>query len=96
MVIANVKESYLSSIRVGQKVRITTSVTGLHFLTGIVIHKDTAVSRPEYSQNSALPKVSLYVDWVRLDQRFPVMIKIDKTDLSRDFSVGADAHVWFI
>jgi multidrug resistance efflux pump len=96
VVIANVKESYLSSVSVGQKVRITTSVTGDHFLKGAVIHKDTAVSKPEYSENTALPTVSSYVDWVKLDQRFPVIIKIDDTNLSKDFSVGADAHVWFI
>ncbi|WP_150467891.1 HlyD family secretion protein [Francisella sp. SYW-9] len=95
-VIANVKESYLSSVKVGQKVRITTSLTGLHFLTGTVIHKDIAISKPEYSKNTALPDIDPNVDWIKLDKRFPVIIRVDKTDLSKDFSVGADAHVWFI
>ncbi|MED7788074.1 efflux RND transporter periplasmic adaptor subunit [Francisella sp. 19X1-34] len=95
-VIANVKESYLSSVKVGQKVRITTSLTGLHFLTGTVIHKDIAINKPEYSKNNALPDIDPNVDWIKLDKRFPVIIRVDKTDLSNDFSVGADAHVWFI
>lgn len=95
-VIANVKESYLSSVKVGQKVMITTSLTGLHLLRGTVIHKDIAISKPEYSKNTALPDVNPNVDWIKLDKRFPIIIRVDKTDLSNDFSVGADAHVWFI
>lgn len=83
-------------MEIGQKVRITTSVTGVHVLTGVVVHKDIAVSRPEYSKNSALSDVNPNVDWIKLDKRFPVIIRINKTDLSKYFSVGADAHVWFI
>ncbi|ASG67185.1 hypothetical protein CDV26_01200 [Francisella halioticida] len=95
-VIANVKESYLSSVKVGQKVKITTSLTGLHFLTGTVIHKDIVISRPEYSKNTALPNINPNIDWIKLDKRFPVIIRVEQTDLSKYFSVGADAHVWFI
>ncbi|WP_395166832.1 HlyD family secretion protein [Francisella salimarina] len=95
-VIANVKESYLSEVKIGQKVVITTSLTGLHFLTGTIVDKDVAISKPEYSENTALPDVNPNIDWIKLDKRFPVIIRVNETDLSKDFSVGADAHVWFV
>ncbi|MCF6775514.1 HlyD family secretion protein [Thiotrichales bacterium 19X7-9] len=95
VVIANVKESDLSDIKVGQSVTIMTSVTGFHLLKGTVLSVGKGVNRPEYSAYKALPDISPLVDWIRLDYRFPVIIKLDPTELSKEFRLGSDANVWF-
>ncbi|WP_119328996.1 HlyD family secretion protein [Cysteiniphilum halobium] len=94
-VIANVKESNLSNVKVGDKVKITTSVTGESILSGTVMFKEVGINRPEYNQFSAFTKTNANIDWIKFDQRFPVIIKLDASKYNNHFKLGADAHVWF-
>ena len=89
-VVANFRESQLKHIEEGAPAEIYLQFKGKHF-RGKVVGPGWAVL-PEYgTSTSGLPNVPRNLDWVRLAQRFPVRIEVEKPDDS--FRIGASAVV---
>ncbi|QEO57894.1 MULTISPECIES: HlyD family secretion protein [Francisella] len=93
-VVANVKESNIRYLSVGQTVSMTTSLTGFKKYTGRIVDIEKGITRPEYDNFSALYHIERNIDWVRLDYRFPVLIEVLSKD-TKEFRLGGDVHVWF-
>ena len=93
-VVANIKESNTKYLSIGQTVTITTSLTGFKKYTGKIVDIEKGISRPEYDKFSALYNIKRNIEWVRLDYRFPVLIKVLSKN-TKNFKLGGDVHVWF-
>ncbi|ABO47605.1 HlyD family secretion protein [Francisella tularensis] len=93
-VVANVKESNIKYLSVGQIVTMTTSLTGIKKYKGKIVDIEKGITRPEYNNFSALYNIERNIDWVRLDYRFPVLIEVLSKD-TKEFRLGGDVHVWF-
>ena len=86
---ANFKETELPGIRPGQKVDITIDMyPGEHF-TGTV----DSISGGTGTAFSLLPAQNATGNWVKIAQRVPVRIKLDKTDANHPLRIGATATV---
>ena len=92
---ANYKESFIGKISKGQKVWITTDLYPFRLLKGTVINTTNAVNRTD-TPDKILPYVKPTIDWVRLQYRFTVRIKIDNPPKNLHLRMGADARtlVW--
>jgi multidrug efflux system membrane fusion protein len=89
-VVANFRESQLKHIEEGAPAEIYLQFKGTHF-RGKVVGPGWAVL-PEYgSSATGLPNVPRNLDWVRLAQRFPVRVLVEKPDDT--FRIGASAVV---
>ena len=90
-VVANFRETQLRHIEEGAPAEIYLQFKGGKRFRGKVVGPGWAVS-PEYGTSTqGLPNVPRNLDWVRLAQRFPVRIEIEKPDDS--FRIGASAVV---
>ncbi len=90
-VVANFRETQLKHIQEGAPAEIYVQFKGGKRFRGKVVGPGWAVV-PEYGTSTmGLPNVPRNLDWVRLAQRFPVRIEIEKPDDS--FRVGASAVV---
>lgn len=86
---ANFKETELPGIHPGQKVDITIDMyPGKHF-TGTV----DSISGGTGTAFSLLPAQNATGNWVKIAQRVPVRIKLDKTDAEHPLRIGATATV---
>ncbi len=92
-VIANFRENFLSHIRPGMVVDVFLLAYPGHSFRGHV----QGVGWALYQQNGAtiegLPAIEPTLNWVRLSQRFPVRITLDKVDPAFPFRMGATAVV---
>lgn len=86
---ANMKETNLSRVRVGQKAEIHVDMYPSHVFHGIV----KSISPSSGSSFSLLPAENATGNWVKVTQRFPV--RIEMTDLTSQFPlrVGASCTV---
>lgn len=90
-VVANFRETQLKHIEEGAPAEIYLQFKGGKRFRGKVVGPGWAVV-PEYGTSTmGLPNVPRNLDWVRLAQRFPVRIEVEKPDDS--FRVGASAVV---
>ncbi len=90
-VVANFRETQLKHIEQGAPAEIYLQFKGGKRFRGKVVGLGWAVV-PEYGTSTmGLPNVPRNLDWVRLAQRFPVRIEVEKPDDS--FRVGASAVV---
>jgi multidrug efflux system membrane fusion protein len=90
-VVANFRETQLKHIQEGAPVQIYLQFKGGKRFRGKVVGPGWAVL-PEYGTSTGgLPNVPRNLDWVRLAQRFPVRILVEKPDDS--FRIGASAVV---
>jgi multidrug efflux system membrane fusion protein len=90
-VVANFRETQLKHIQEGAPAEIYLQFKGGKRFRGKVVGPGWAVV-PEYGTSTmGLPNVPRNLDWVRLAQRFPVRIEVDKPDDS--FRIGASAVV---
>jgi multidrug efflux system membrane fusion protein len=90
-VVANFRETQLKHIQEGAPAEVYLQFKGRKRFQGRVVGPGWAVV-PEYGTSTAgLPNVPRNLDWVRLAQRFPVRIEVEKPDDS--FRVGASAVV---
>ncbi len=90
---ANLKESELSAIQPGVKVRIWLRQYPGKMFTGIVEHIGYAAERRKMSKQTGLPEVEKENEWFLLPQRFPVQIKIIEFDGNLLLTPGASAYV---
>jgi multidrug efflux system membrane fusion protein len=90
-VVANFRETQLKHIQEGAPAEVYLQFKGGKRFHGKVVGPGWAVV-PEYGTSTmGLPNVPRNLDWVRLAQRFPVRIEVEKPDDS--FRVGASAVV---
>ena len=90
-VVANFRETQLKHIQEGAPAQIYLQFKGGKRFRGKVVGPGWAVL-PEYGTSTmGLPNVPRNLDWVRLAQRFPVRIEVEKPDDS--FRIGASAVV---
>jgi multidrug efflux system membrane fusion protein len=90
-VVANFRETQLRHIQEGAPAQIYLQFKGGKRFHGKVVGPGWAVV-PEYGTSTGgLPNVPRNLDWVRLAQRFPVRILVEKPDDS--FRIGASAVV---
>jgi membrane fusion protein, multidrug efflux system len=90
-VVANFRETQLKHIQEGAPAQIYLQFKGGKRFRGKVVGPGWAVL-PEYGTSTGgLPNVPRNLDWVRLAQRFPVRIEVEKPDES--FRIGASAVV---
>jgi multidrug efflux system membrane fusion protein len=90
-VVANFRETQLKHIQEGAPAEIYLQFKGGKRFRGKVVGPGWAVV-PEYGTSTmGLPNVPRNLDWVRLAQRFPVRIEVEKPDDS--FRIGASAVV---
>lgn len=94
---ARLKESYVGRIRPGDHVTVSLRMQPFHFLSGHVVSVGFGVNRMENSSDvvstSALPYMSQSEDWIQLDQRFPVFIKLDNVPKDMPMRVGSSARI---
>ncbi len=92
-VMANFRETYMSSITPGMRAEIyLASYPGRRF-KGVVQGIGWANYPDEGPTLSILPAVPRTLNWVRLASRFPVRILIEERDPERPFRMGATAVV---
>ncbi len=70
------KETQISSVRPGDKVRLTLMGHASASFEGVVESTGWAVFLSDGATVELIPQVSQTIDWVRLPQRFPVRIKV--------------------
>jgi multidrug resistance efflux pump len=92
-VIANFQETYLESIRPGMEVEVFLMSYPNQRFRGIVQGLGWAVAPDDGNSVGVLPEVKRTVNWVRLAQRIPVRIKLDKPDPDRPYRMGMSAVV---
>lgn len=77
---ANFKETQLKAIRLGQPVRVTSDLYGIKVnYTGVV----TGLSASTGSSLSLLPPQNATGNWIKVVQRIPVKIALDRQQLKR-------------
>jgi multidrug efflux system membrane fusion protein len=90
-VVANFRETQLKHIQEGAPAEVYLQFKGGKRFTGKVVGLAWAVVPEDGTSAGGLPSVPRNLDWVRLAQRFPVRIQVEKPDDS--FRVGASAVV---
>ena len=88
---ANYKESHVGKIKPGQKVWVQCDLYPFRLFKGEVASIGTGVSRSD-KPDKALPYISPTIDWVRLQYRFPVRIKLLDLPTDVQFRMGADVR----
>ena len=89
---ANYKECWIGKIKPGQKVWLYSDLYPFRIFFGSVASVTNAVNRT-VSHDKVLPYIKPTIDWVRLQYRFTVTIKIDKLPKDMHLRMGADARV---
>jgi len=95
-VTAKVKEGDLFGIKPGATVCIRFPSIPHRTFKGVVYGIGWGVNRRDASptvRQSPLPYIPKEMNWIQLDQRFPVRINIIRPKKSTPFRVGATAHV---
>ncbi len=92
-VVANFKESHIGSIKPGQSVIFTTELYPFKIFHGKVESIIHGISRQSGVQNQGVPYIKPNLEWIRLERRFSVKIKIDKLPADINLRMGADARV---
>ena len=88
---ANYKESYIGKIKPGQKVWVQCDLYPYRLFRGQVVSIGTGVSRSD-RPDQPLPYISPTIDWIRLQYRFPVRIKLLDPPSDVQFRMGADVR----
>jgi multidrug efflux system membrane fusion protein len=90
-VIANYKQSYLSSLHPGATAWIWLDAHPWHFYHGRIRSIGRGISRQQ-GDTGLLPYVSPTTDWIRLQHRFPVTIDLVDPPADLTLYMGADAR----
>jgi membrane fusion protein, multidrug efflux system len=90
-VIANYKQSYLSSLHPGATAWIWLDAHPWHFYRGRIRSIGRGIDR-ERGETRLLPYVSPTTDWIRLQHRFPVTIDLVDRPADLTLYMGADAR----
>lgn len=91
---ANIQETELTDVKVGDIANIKLRLYPKHNFTGVIEHIGWAVQRQQTDTQSFLATVASENQWFLLPQRFPVMVRItNATDPRYPLHVGASATV---
>lgn len=90
---ANFKEFWVGRIKPGQKVFIMPDLYPFRILEGKVVSITNAISRTQ-GVDKTLPYVEPTIDWIRLQQRFTVIIKITNKPEYMHLRMGSSARVY--
>ncbi|GAB5470903.1 MAG: HlyD family secretion protein [Rhodospirillales bacterium] len=94
-IVANVRERFLASLKVGQAVWFNLASEPWVWRRGTVRSLAAGVARSP-DEFEVLPYVNPVTDWIRLPRRFPVEIELDEPQERRRLFQGADASVLVI
>ena len=86
---ANPKETDITNLKIGQKARVDVDTFPGHTFTGTVV----AVSPGTGSQFSILPPQNASGNWVKVVQRVPVRIQLDRDPAAHELRAGMSAYV---
>jgi membrane fusion protein (multidrug efflux system) len=86
---ANPKETDITNLKIGQKAEVSVDTFPDHTFRGTVI----AVSPGTGAQFSILPPQNATGNWVKVVQRVPVRIQLDKDDANRGLRSGMSVTV---
>jgi membrane fusion protein (multidrug efflux system) len=86
---ANMKETNLNRVRVGQKAMVHVDMYPAHPFRGTVI----GIAAGSGSSFSLLPSENASGNWVKVTQRFPVRIQINNPDKKFPLRIGASCTV---
>jgi multidrug resistance efflux pump len=92
-VMANFRETFLESIRPGDRAEVYLLAYPGRRFRGTVQGIGWALHQKDGATVGILPAVEPTLNWVRLAQRFPVRIALDERDPERPFRMGATAVV---
>lgn len=92
-VLANFKETDLEAIEVGAPVDVILAAYPGERFSGTVQGIGWGILNPGDDERGMIPNVRQTLNWVRLAQRFPVRITLDKPDPRYAFRMGATALV---
>jgi multidrug resistance efflux pump len=94
---AGLKESYVGRIQRGDRVLVSLRMYPFEWLHGHVVTVGYGVNRIESSSSvitdSTLPYLSQNEDWIQLDQRFPLLIRLDDIPDNVQLRVGSSARI---
>lgn len=86
---ANLKETELQQVRVGQKAEITVDMYPHHIFKGEVV----SISKGSGAAFSLLPPQNAVGNWVKVTQRVPVKIRVTNPEAQFPLRVGTTATV---
>lgn len=89
----NYKECYIGRIHPGMNAYLQTDMYPFKIITGKVESIISAVNRGN-TADMTLPYIEPTIDWVRLQYRFAVRIKLDKLPEDITLRMGANARCW--
>ena len=89
----NYKEWYVGRLHPGMKAYVQTDIYPFEIFTGKIESVISAVNRGN-SNNMTLPYIEPTIDWVRLQYRFTVRIKLDKLPDDVVLRMGSNARCW--
>ena len=92
-VIANFREDFLSHIRPGMRAQVYLIAYPGRSFRGSVQGVGWALHQENGATVEGLPQVEPTLNWVRLSQRFPVRIVLEKPDPVFPYRMGATAVV---
>ncbi|HBM16965.1 MAG TPA: hypothetical protein DD381_11560 [Lentisphaeria bacterium] len=92
---ANFKEFWVGRIKPGQKVFIMPDLYPFKIIEGEVVSILNAISR-EQAVDKTLPYIEPTIDWIRLQQRFTVLIKILNKPQYMNLKMGSSARVYVL
>jgi multidrug resistance efflux pump len=90
---ANIKENNLAGVQVGNKALVSLSLYPGHVFSATVTGVGKGVNLNATVPANYLPYIEKSHNWVRLAQRFPVQLKLDKLSKKYPLRVGASATV---
>jgi multidrug efflux system membrane fusion protein len=91
-VLANFRETYMSSIQPGMEADVyLLTYPGRRFRG--VVQGIAWANRPEEATTGVLPEVQRTLNWVRLANRFQVRVRLEEHDAERPFRMGTTAVV---
>jgi membrane fusion protein, multidrug efflux system len=92
-VIANFRENFLAHIQVGMSAEVFLLAYPGHNFRGRVQGVGWALYQENGATVAGLPSIAPTLNWVRLSQRFPVRIILERPDPQFPFRMGATAVV---
>ncbi|MDG1959720.1 MAG: biotin/lipoyl-binding protein [Candidatus Binatia bacterium] len=92
-VMANFRETFLSSIQPGMQAEVYLMAYPEEKFSGTVQGVGWALYQTNGASVGTLPDVAPTLNWVRLAQRFPVRITLDQRNPKKPFRMGATAVV---
>lgn len=91
--VANFRENSLRRIEPGQRARVALAVYPGRVFDAYVESVDWGVSLGQGVPSGELPTVTTPATWVRLEQRFPVRLRLAQTDVRPSLRVGGRVTV---